>query len=114
MTNCQPYLVQAVCFELVNYLNSQHRKEASVEDVNLAAERVLASANAYFDYLWNIECKDSEREFLYQMIENNHKEGNKKEIDSLLRREIIEKAGNAYKFKIPLMKKWIEKDGTHN
>lgn len=114
LTNCQPYLVQAVCFELVNYLNSQHRKEASVEDVDLAAERVLASANAYFDYLWNIECTDSEREFLYQMIENNYKEGNKKEIDSLLRREIIEKAGNAYKFKIPLMKKWIEKNEIHN
>lgn len=48
------------------------------------------------------------------MIENNHKEGTKKEIDSLLRREVIEKARNAYKFKIPLMKKWIEKNEIHN
>ncbi len=110
LTNCQPYLIQAVCFELVNYLNSQYRKEASVEDVNLAAEKVLTSANAYFDYIWNIECTDSEREFLHQMIENNYTGENKKEIDSLLRREILDKDGNAYKFKVPLMKKWIEEN----
>lgn len=103
-----------MCFELVNYLNSQCCKEASIEDVNLAAEKVLTSANAYFDYLWNIECTDSEREFLHLMIENNHKEGNKKEIDSLLRREVIEKDGNAYKFKVELMKKWIEKNEIYN
>ena len=114
LTNCQPYLTQAVCFELVNYLNSQSRKEASVEDVNLAAERVLVSANAYFDYIWNIECTDSEKDFLHQMIENSYKEGNKKEIDSLLRREIIEKDGNTYKFKVELMKKWIEKNEVYN
>ena len=114
LTNCQPYLVQAVCFELVNYLNSQSRKEASIEDVNLAAKKVLTSANAYFDYIWSIECTDNEREFLHQMIENTHKEGNKKEIDSLLRREIIEKDGNDYKFKVPLMKKWIEKNEIYN
>ena len=114
LTNCQPYLTQAVCFELVNYLNSQSRKEASVEDVNLAAKRVLASANAYFDYIWNIECTDSERDFLHQMIENNYNEGNKKEIDSLLRREIIEKEGSVYKFKVELMKKWIEKNEVYS
>jgi uncharacterized protein len=113
LTNCQPYLTQAVCFELVKYLNLQRRKEASVEDVNLAAEKVLTSANAYFDYIWNIECTNSEREFLHQMIENDHKEGNEKEIDSLLRREIIEKDGNGYKFKVELMKKWIEKNKIH-
>ena len=56
LTNCHPFLTQAVCFELVNYLNTQRRKEASVEDVNLAAEKVLTSANLYFHYIWNIEC----------------------------------------------------------
>ena len=95
-------------------MNSQSRKEASVEDVNLAAEKVLASANAYFDYIWNRECIDSERDFLHQLIENSYKEGNKKEIDSLLRREIIEKEGNVYKFKVELMKKWIEKNEVYN
>jgi uncharacterized protein len=103
-----------MCFELVNYLNSQNRKEASVEDVNLAAEKVLTSANAYFDYIWNIECTDREKDFLHQMIENSYKDGNKKEIDSLLRREIIEKEGSVYKFKVELMKKWIEQNEVYN
>ncbi len=114
LTNCQPYLTQAVCFELVNCLNSQCRKEASFEDVNLAGEKVLSSANAYFDYIWNIECTDSERELLHQIMENSYKEGNKKEIDSLLRRDIIEKDGNSYRFKVELVKMWIEENAVYN
>jgi hypothetical protein len=102
-----------VCFELVNYLNTQRRKEASVDDVNLAAEKVLTSANPYFDYIWNIECTNSEREFLHQMIKNGYIKGNQKEIDSLLRKEIMEKIRNGYKFKVELMKKWIEKNEIH-
>lgn len=33
VTSCQPYLVQALCFELINYLNAQHRKEAIIDDI---------------------------------------------------------------------------------
>lgn len=112
LTNCQPYLTQAICFELVNYLNSQNRKEASIEDVNLAADKVLVSANVYFDYIWNEECTDKEKDFLNQIIESKYKEGYNAEIRSLLRKEIIEEINSEYKFKIELMKKWIEKNAT--
>ncbi|MHB8101256.1 MAG: ATP-binding protein [Methanosarcina sp.] len=110
LTNCQPYLTQAVCFELVNYLNSQCRKEACIEDVDLAAQKVLGSANAYFDYIWNIECTDEEKEFLHKMIKNVYGEGNEREIDSLLRKDIIEKVDGVYKFKVELVKMWIKKN----
>jgi hypothetical protein len=48
VTSCQPYLVQALGFELVNYLNTQHRKEARMEDIDAAIEKVLTSAENYF------------------------------------------------------------------
>jgi AAA+ ATPase superfamily predicted ATPase len=38
VTSCHPYLVQALCFDLVNYLNTQHRKEARMEDSKTACK----------------------------------------------------------------------------
>ena len=44
VTNCQPYLVQALCFELVNHLNNQKRKNAQIDDVDVSIEKLLISA----------------------------------------------------------------------
>ena len=110
VTNCQPYLVQALCFELVNYMNVQQRREAKLEDINAAIEKVLASANVYFYYIWKEECSDNEKELLLRLVKNLPLTGNEKDINSLVRKEVIEKVNEGYKFKVELMKKWIEKN----
>jgi hypothetical protein len=110
VTNCQPYLVQALCFELVNYLNVQQRREAKLEDVDAAIEKVLVSSNVYFYYIWKEECSENEKELLLRLIKNLPLTGNEKDINSLIRKEIIEKGNGVYKFKVELMKKWIEKN----
>lgn len=110
LANCHPFLTQAICYELVNYLNSQNRKEASVDDVNIAADYVLISASAYFDYIWHIECTKEEKEVLHQIIDDSYIGGNTKEISYLSKKDVIEKNGSKYKFKVELMKKWIEKN----
>jgi hypothetical protein len=51
-THCQPFLTQAVAFELVQYLNQQRRKEAEIEDVEEAVSRALVSGDAYFANVW--------------------------------------------------------------
>ncbi|CAG0991841.1 hypothetical protein METP3_02700 [Methanosarcinales archaeon] len=110
VTNCQPYLVQALCFELVNYMNIKQRKEAKLEDVNAAIGKVLDSANVYFYYIWKEECSENEKELLLWLVKNLPLTGNEKDINSLVRKEIIEKVNGGYKFKVELMKKWIEKN----
>ena len=54
-TNCQPFLTQAVAFELVQYLNepTQQRKEATPADVEEAITRALSSAGEYFANVWS-------------------------------------------------------------
>lgn len=52
-TNGQPFLTQAVAFELVQYLNEHRRKEALIEDVEVAIARALVSGGEYFANLWN-------------------------------------------------------------
>jgi len=110
VTSCQPYLVQALCFDLVNYLNTQHRKEARMDDIDVAIEKVLVSAGNYFYYIWNSECSEKEKEILKRLVSNLPLKGDEEEINSLMRKEIIEKINGNYKFKVELMKKWIERN----
>ena len=51
-TRCQPYLVQAVCFELVNALNVAGRREAIVDDVTEAVGLALESTHLYLAEMW--------------------------------------------------------------
>ena len=52
-TSCQPFLTQAVAFELVQYLNEQQRREATPEDVETAIARALVSGGEYFANVWS-------------------------------------------------------------
>lgn len=51
-TNGQPFLTQAVAFELVQYLNEQRRKAATPADVEEAMRRTLISGDEYFVNVW--------------------------------------------------------------
>lgn len=52
-TSCQPFLTQAVAFELVQLLNERHRKEATPDDVEEAVARALDSGGEYFANVWS-------------------------------------------------------------
>jgi hypothetical protein len=52
-TSCQPFLTQAVAFELVQHLNEQQRKEATPADVEAAIARALVSGGEYFANVWS-------------------------------------------------------------
>jgi uncharacterized protein len=52
-TNCQPFLTQAVAFELVQLMNDSKRKEAGVSDVNAAVSFAFESADAYLSNVWS-------------------------------------------------------------
>lgn len=54
VTGGSPFLIQAVCFELILYLNMQDRQQAEIEDIDIAVDQVLDSwRNGYFQDLWN-------------------------------------------------------------
>jgi hypothetical protein len=52
-TNGQPFLTQAVAFELVQLLNEQQRQEATPADVEEAIARALVSGGEYFANVWS-------------------------------------------------------------
>jgi hypothetical protein len=52
-TNGQPFLTQAVAFELVQLLNEQQRTEATPADIEAAIARALVSGGEYFANVWS-------------------------------------------------------------
>ncbi|MEK7676490.1 MAG: ATP-binding protein [Verrucomicrobiota bacterium] len=52
-THGQPFLTQAVAFELVQYLNEQQRKGATPADAEMAISRALESSGDYFANVWS-------------------------------------------------------------
>lgn len=52
-TSCQPFLTQAVAFELVQLLNERQRKVATPDDVEEAVARALDSGGEYFANVWS-------------------------------------------------------------
>lgn len=52
-TRGQPFLTQAVAFELVQLLNEQNCKEAVVADVEEAVARAIISGGEYFANVWS-------------------------------------------------------------
>ena len=80
-----------------------------MDDIDAAIEKVLVSAGNYFYYIWDSECSEKEKEILKRLVSNIPLKGDEEEINSLMRKEIIENVNGNFRFKVELMKKWIQK-----
>ena len=126
-TRAQPFLVQAVCFELVQYLNTRHRRvmgpfgRVTVKDANEAIHRAVRSATPYFQDLWRTS-SSLERLVLANLAFSHTGRAKVAElgrgsdanpqvihqaIERLTRRELIEKKEREYQFQVPMMRQWI-------
>jgi tetratricopeptide (TPR) repeat protein len=53
LTACHPYLMQLVCFELVDYLDSLGKTKVTVDDVNAAVDDAIESGGSGLAWLWD-------------------------------------------------------------
>ena len=114
LTRCQPYLVQLMCYELVELLNRyirRNRREAdtaiaTAQDVKEVIPVVLERGDQYFRELWR-SLADSDRSLLRRIIHGETPtQQDKGVIRKLTRKEILTQEGNA--FQVPLVQKYIE------
>jgi len=116
MTHCQPYLLQAVASDLVNYLNSEKRMLATAGDLEVAVEKVLVTVQSYFFYTWTGDCTEPEREVLRLIATgdtNNHTLiEHQPSLQSLCHKEILERKESGYRFSIELFRRWVVKNQT--
>ena len=99
----QPFLTQAVAFELVDLLNERHRKEATSCDVEEAIARALERATVYFENVWS-SAQLAGQEIMLAIV----KDGVFPEAFSarhwLREHDVLNDKG---KFAVPMMETWV-------
>jgi uncharacterized protein len=114
LTHCQPYLVQLMCYEVVEFLNREIRTnereassiKASLKDINAVILTVLERGDQYFRELWT-SLSDPDRDLLRRIIQKQSPTPQDKGIiKKLVRREILTEESNT--FRVPLIQKFIE------
>ena len=114
LTHCQPYLLQAIAFELVSSLNAQNKLEATTDDIEVAVQKVLTAAQAYFFYTWQEECSEEEKAVLRALAANGETSSNlpqdQQAVRSLCQKDILENNDQRYHFTIELFHRWIVKN----
>jgi hypothetical protein len=118
VTGCQPYLVQATCRELVNMLNEQNRKRATLADAERALDSVLTTYDSYFQELWRGRDTDDTQRALLRALATGRTLSALRDLPDLnsalrklLRRDILMETPQGYQFRIELVRRWVERQG---
>jgi pSer/pThr/pTyr-binding forkhead associated (FHA) protein/AAA+ ATPase superfamily predicted ATPase len=135
VTHCQPYLVQLICWELVNYLNGQKRKYATINDLNQVLYQTLVTAEAYFNNIWEQSASQQRLALalLTTLLYPGKETASLSEIergltdkgvivarweliatlDRLCHRDVLEERTNGevrYRFQVDMVRMWVEKN----
>ncbi|MEK7833508.1 MAG: hypothetical protein AAB401_20625, partial [Acidobacteriota bacterium] len=115
LTHGQPYLVQALGSELVNLINRDKRKEATMADLEVAIDRVLAATEAYFENNWR-DCNEAEQMLLRglatQQADDLTPAERQKALLSLSRKELVEQHDGQWQFTVELFSLWVKREKT--
>ncbi len=113
-TRCQPYLVQLLCSELVDYLNRKHPQnalniKATTQDVESIIPKALVSGSLYFDELWKNSLNQQQRECMRNLIKKATPTAKERKIwRKLIEKEILEPDGEErVRFQVPLIERSI-------
>ena len=103
-TQGQPFLTQAVAFELVQFLNEQQRKEATPSDIEEAIVRALVSGGEYFANLWS-DAGDSGRAILQALVRGEPPPEDRAARTWLREHDVVNDAGE---FVVPMVARWVK------
>jgi uncharacterized protein len=92
----------------------RNRTTATMDDLNAVVEKTLVSAQAYFHYVWADECSDEERGVLAELAlgEEIKQDRRGAALQSLVRKEVVEKGQNGYRLSVEMFHFWILKNGA--
>jgi hypothetical protein len=102
----QPFLSQAVAFEVVQYLNENDRKVATVRDIESACVRAMDSGAAYFENVWDdigIDGRSLVRDICRGSASTDELSAARVRVQE---QELIDAE---LQFKVPLVERWIRR-----
>lgn len=123
VTGCHPFLVQAVCSELIDIINADMRERAELEDVENAVDGVLESwGETYFRDLW--ERTDQEQRLCLhalrtlgtatfsQLCSECHMDEDRtyQVLQILCKRDLTRVEHDVYQIATPILHAWLERN----
>jgi hypothetical protein len=122
VTHCQPFLVQAICKQIIECLNEASRDQATLQDVAKAIEEVFEVWTGYFWDLWD-RCDQYQRLCLATLrdLESGSVEllaakstlsvsKTSQALDKLMMRDLVIDDHGKHKIAIPLVALWIQQN----
>ncbi len=123
-TNCHPFLVQALCSQLIDTLNVEKRERVETVDMAPVVKQVIESWNGYFDDLWK-RCDELQRACLLALDAQEGEEGmtvdeirrhsqlDEKSVRQVLRvlvsRDlVVDKDDGTYCIAAPIFRRWVK------
>jgi AAA+ ATPase superfamily predicted ATPase len=115
LTRCQPYLVQLMCYVLVEHLNREHRQRATRQDVDSIVPRVFAEGEMFFREFWHQTLLPEERTLLLELVKGELPHASDQMIvRKLIQKEVLEQAEEGYRFQVPLIQKFVQCEATES
>ncbi len=110
-TRCQPYLVQLLCYTVVEQLNQNKRRYAEARDISAAIPKALESGHEYFNELWRLRLSETERKMVRRVLAGEQfAQADKPILQALINKEVIEDVQNQYQFQVPMVKDYIAQE----
>ena len=120
-TNCHPFLIQALCSQLVDDLNVEKGQQVEPSHVVCAIGRMINSWDGYFDDLWK-RCDEPQRACLFALStqewvspediqQQSHLDDKSipKVLRTLVRRDlIVRKDDTTYRIAAPIFNQWVK------
>jgi uncharacterized protein len=122
VTGCHPFLVQAVCLELIEHLNAENLQRAEIHDVTTAVTSTLDNWwDTYFRDLW--ERSDREQRICLAILSlakecdvlsiaqqsNLDEQTVRWTLQTLLKRDLVLFEKSVYRIAAPIFIKWVER-----
>lgn len=120
VTHCHPFLIQAMCKQIIEQLNDSAREQATREDVPIAIKEVFESWYVYFWDLWD-RCDSEQRMCLLALLAPipaavgtiSQRTGLNQQrtllaLEKLQVRDMVLHEKNAYQLAVPLFGQWLE------
>ncbi|MGQ0592745.1 MAG: TIR domain-containing protein [Gammaproteobacteria bacterium] len=105
-TNGQPFLTQALAFELVQFLKEQRLKRATAADVEEAVARALSSGDSYFNNVWN-DAGSEGQAILRAVAAGVQPPFHPEAISWLRRHDVLDSVGQ---FAVPMLRRWVKEN----
>jgi uncharacterized protein len=124
VTGCHPFLVQAICSELIDNLNTEKRVRAELKDVVTAVGQVLENWwDTYFRDLWE-RTPGEQRKCLFAVrklglgdleeiaLQSDLEEKTvRNTLQALLKRDLIVQENGMHRIASPIFEAWVERNG---